>query len=232
MIIFTSILLNLMFLAIGYLIGSANTSIIISKILKNDVRNHHSNNAGATNSVRVLGKKMGAIILFIDILKTIASVSLAFGILSWVNIHNDTSEYLYGVPMFAGIGTVLGHSFPIFFGFKGGKGVACSIGLIISYNIVLLPIAAVFFFGVLFWKKYVSLASMLAAILLTPFLFISWMSESSIAFATNMQNLLPYSPLQGLIYLGALGLILWTHRGNILRLKRHEERKISFSKSK
>ncbi|MFV8419138.1 glycerol-3-phosphate 1-O-acyltransferase PlsY [Mycoplasma sp. 005V] len=269
-LVFTTVVLNIALLVMGYLIGSLNTSIIFSKFLKKDVRSQHSQNAGATNSSRVFGIKIGVLILLIDVLKTIAAVALATGIAYWVNAAPQVSskgpsssesfkqyQAIIAVPMLSGIGVVLGHCFPVFFGFKGGKGVASSIGLIISYNIVLLPIAAVFFFAVAFWKKYISLASMVAAVLLIPFVFVPWMSNSTIAWATNYQwlewtktvNLEQIAPDQrgfiqyvatyvvnyasiytGFIYLGAVALILFTHRGNIQRLLKGEERKWSRNK--
>ncbi|MFV8471769.1 glycerol-3-phosphate 1-O-acyltransferase PlsY [Mycoplasma sp. B6188] len=269
-VVFTTVVLNIAFLVMGYLIGSLNTSIIFSKFLKKDVREQHSQNAGATNSSRVFGVKVGVLILIIDVFKTIAAVAIATGIAYWVNAAPQVSsrgpvnqmsfqqyQAIIAVPMLAGFGVVLGHCFPVFFGFKGGKGVACSIGLIISYNIVLLPIAAVIFFTVAFWKKYISLASMSAAVLLIPFVFVPWMSNSVIAWATNYQwlgwtktiDLQLIAPDQrgfihyigtyvvnyasiytGFIYLGAVALILFTHRGNIQRLLKGEERKWSKNK--
>ncbi|MFV8401349.1 glycerol-3-phosphate 1-O-acyltransferase PlsY [Mycoplasma sp. CR] len=271
-LVFTTVVLNIALLVMGYLIGSLNTSIIFSKFLKKDVRSQHSQNAGATNSSRVFGIKIGVLILLIDVLKTIAAVALATGIAYWVNAAPQVSskgpsssesfkqyQAIIAVPMLSGIGVVLGHCFPVFFGFKGGKGVASSIGLIISYNIVLLPIAAIFFFAVAFWKKYISLASMVAAVLLIPFVFVPWMSNSTIAWATNYQWLewtktvnleeqiapdqrgfiqyvatyvVNYASIYtGFIYLGAVALILFTHRGNIQRLLKGEERKWSRNKN-
>ncbi|SJZ57976.1 glycerol-3-phosphate 1-O-acyltransferase PlsY [Mycoplasmopsis verecunda] len=285
-LIFSSVLINIAFIVMGYLIGSLNTSIILGKIIKKDPREEHSQNAGATNSSRVFGRKIGIIILLVDIAKTIVAVAIATGFAYLANITPQLrmpaeiaktpvvyqAQPIVAVPMLAGFGVVLGHCFPVFYGFKGGKGVACSIGLIISYNIVLLPIAAVFFFAVAFWKKYVSLASMVAAILLIPFVFVPWMSNSVIAWGTNfnwlnnivndafvsnpvhgqvLPELKPWVPVDqkhlfiyifnytltigsifnGFIYLGAVGLILLTHRTNIKRLISGTERKINLKKS-
>ncbi|MHA3838659.1 glycerol-3-phosphate 1-O-acyltransferase PlsY [Mycoplasma sp. VS1572C] len=269
-LVLSTVLINIAFLVMGYLIGSLNTSILFSKFLNKDVRSQHSQNAGATNASRVFGVKVGVLILLIDVFKTIATVGIATGIAYWVNavpqVHSATDasqqtfkqyQAIVAVPMLAGIGVVLGHCFPVFFKFKGGKGVACSIGLLISYNIVLLPIAAVIFFTIMFWKKYVSLASMVTAVLIIPFVFVPWMSNSIIAWATNF-NWLEwtkhvdlkviandqkgfidyiantvinyYSIYNGFIYIGAVGLILYTHRSNIKRLIKGEERKWSKSK--
>ncbi|WP_246051798.1 glycerol-3-phosphate acyltransferase [Mycoplasma nasistruthionis] len=169
---FNSVLFNIFLVVFGYIIGSLNTSIIVGKILKKDPRDYHSKNAGATNSLRVFGKKIAIMILMIDVIKTISVVAIGYGLTYWCNLATSIDQNgsvvgvygiglppyweglrtIYGLPLLAGLGTVIGHIFPIFFGFKGGKGVASSLGLLISYNIIFLPIAAVFFFGLIFEK--------------------------------------------------------------------------------
>ncbi|WLP85580.1 glycerol-3-phosphate 1-O-acyltransferase PlsY [Mycoplasma seminis] len=267
-LIFSTVLLNLAFLLFGYLIGSLNTSIIFGKFKNKDVRDSFSGNAGATNTSRVFGVKIGVLILIIDAFKTIMVVYLATGIAYWVNqvpqIHGKLYSFqqyqpMIAIPLLAGLGVIIGHCFPVFFGFKGGKGVACTIGFIISYNIVLLPIAAVFFFAMIFWKKYVSLAGIVTAVLLIPFVFIPWMSNSVVAFPANFywlnwtkdwnvrQNFIPSDQLgyvkyisttvlnvapecMGIIYVAAAGVLISMHKDNIKRLIKGEERKFSTKK--
>lgn len=114
---------------IAYLLGSINPSIILSKILKKeDIRTQGSGNAGTTNTLRVLGKGPAAIVLLVDVLKAVIAVLLG----SWIGTFGNYSpeEFLklhdYAL-MAAGIGAILGHNFPIYYEFKGGKGVATSL---------------------------------------------------------------------------------------------------------
>ncbi|UUM20434.1 glycerol-3-phosphate 1-O-acyltransferase PlsY [Mycoplasma sp. 2045] len=234
-----SILFNILLFIFGYIAGSLNTSIIWGKIVKKDVRELHSKNAGATNSSRVLGKKAGLCILLIDVFKTILMVSIAYGLCKVIN-KNNLNMSLYVFPILCGLGVVVGHCFPIFFKFKGGKGVATSIGLLISINIALLPIAAVIFFAVLFWKKYVSLASIVSALLMMPvIMFAHWFLSSDLSWATNMKWLADYSQhttrslynyqlTSGIFFIAAALLIVIMHRDNLVRIFKNQERKLSF----
>ncbi|MGV2393503.1 UNVERIFIED_CONTAM: glycerol-3-phosphate acyltransferase [Campylobacter lari] len=164
-----SILFNVFLLVFGYLfIGSFNTSIIFSRYYKHDdIRNYNSGNAGATNSLRRYGKKVAIAILFIDMLKVVIPVLIMASLLNHIDFFINLRENnIFISPQVLGLGIIIGHVFPIYFKFKGGKGVACTIGLICSINIILFLIAALIFFSVVLSSKYVSLASILSASIL------------------------------------------------------------------
>ncbi|WP_426461276.1 glycerol-3-phosphate 1-O-acyltransferase PlsY [Mycoplasma hafezii] len=216
-----SFLINISIFVLGYLFGSLNTSIILSKVWKKqDVREFNSNNAGATNSSRTFGKKFGLIVLIIDVLKGYLSV-LLIGYLPFLSIAN---EY-YIFPLLAGLGCVVGHIFPCFFKFKGGKGVGCNIGILIAINPVLLPIAAVIFFSIAFAFRYVSLASMLTAFLMIGFVAIPWISVGPLAY-TKFANAPYYANL--IIFTCCIALLIGAHYSNIQRLIKGTERKFKF----
>ena len=166
---------------VSYLIGSVNVSILLSRIItKKDIRKSGSGNAGATNVLRTMGKKYAVITLIIDILKGVIAVFLAtrwathyfpdgYGIISHTN-GSDFAELQAAIlklqmPYIAGVCVVLGHNFPIFFGFKGGKGVATSLGVLLMLNWKTGLIVLIFALAVMAITRYVSLGSILAAVL-------------------------------------------------------------------
>ena len=145
---------------IAYILGSIPTAVWVGKYFyQTDVREHGSKNAGATNTFRVLGKKPGIVVLFIDILKGIIAVSIPL----WVNSSSLDYEMISNYQLVAAIAAVLGHVFPIFAQFKGGKGVATSLGIIIGIH----PPAAALCLGIFLLtfvlSKYVSLGAIVAA---------------------------------------------------------------------
>ncbi|APJ38236.1 glycerol-3-phosphate 1-O-acyltransferase PlsY [Mycoplasmopsis pullorum] len=214
-------LVNFAIIIFGYLVGSVNTSIIMSNRYKNDdIRNHNSKNAGATNSLRTYGKKFAFIVLIIDILKTYLVVL----IVRYAIVYTIKAPFIGSVvPTLAGLACVIGHMYPLFFGLKGGKGVACSVGLFLSINVALYPIAAFFFFGLIFWKKYVSLASIATAILIVPFCFIPWFIEGPLGFLNNPTN---HWFVPGIVMSLSSALVVYSHRSNIKRLLSGTESKI------
>ena len=146
---------------IAYLIGSINFSVILSKKMAGfDIREKGSGNAGSTNMLRAVGKKAAALTLVCDILKGVVSIFLAM-ILGNI-IQNVDKELLVQI---AGIAVVLGHTFPIFFGFKGGKGVATSLGVLILSNWQIGLICLVFALVLMALTRMVSLGSCAAAVL-------------------------------------------------------------------
>ncbi len=149
------------YLIIAYLLGSIPTAIWVGKRFYGlDVREHGSKNAGATNTFRVLGKKPGIIVLLIDILKGFLAVSL----LVWTtkNVHEDTRAYLLIV---AAILTVVGHIYPVFAQFRGGKGVATSLGVILGLYPAAGAICVIVFIITFLISKYVSLGAIVASII-------------------------------------------------------------------
>ncbi|WP_245597295.1 glycerol-3-phosphate 1-O-acyltransferase PlsY [Mycoplasma buteonis] len=218
-----SFLINFFIFILGYLFGSLNTSIILGKLWKKqDVRQFHSNNAGATNSSRVFGKKFGLIVLILDILKGYIAVSV-IGFLAFSTLQ----EKYFLFPLLAGLGCVLGHIFPIFFKFKGGKGVGCNIGILIAINPILFPIAAFFFFSITLISRYVSLGSVLTAFFMIAFVSIPWMNTSTLAFLTP-KNIPFWS--NTIIFTLSAALLIGSHYQNIIRLFKGAERKINLKR--
>ncbi len=147
--------MQVLLLIIAYLLGSIPSGLAIGKLFyKTDIRQHGSGNLGATNAFRVLGKKAGAFVTLFDIAKgTVATLlPFFFGIDSGID------------PLYFGLAAVIGHIYPIFAGFRGGKAVATSCGVMLAADPKLVLFAAIIFFTVLKISKYVSLASLLGAI--------------------------------------------------------------------
>ena len=200
---------------IAYLIGSINFSVIISKKIAGfDVREKGSGNAGSTNMLRSVGKGAALLTLICDILKGVISILIAIGI---GKIAGNLDKAL--LVQIAGISVVVGHTFPIFFGFKGGKGVATSLGILLMTNWQIGLICLVFALVLMALTKMVSLGSCTAAVLfpvLTLFIkehFI--VSEGSGYFI--------YSVILAII-------VLYNHRSNIKRMLNGTENKLSFKK--
>lgn len=189
-------------LGLSYLLGSIPTGLWLGRALRGiDIREHGSKNIGATNTLRVLGKPLGAAALAGDMLKGAVPV-LYFGTL--------TSDALLPIPLplACGIAAILGHSFSLFLRFQGGKGVATSAGVFFALLPVPTLIAAVVF-GITVWRtRMVSLGSILAAITLTVVAMFS-----PVSFALHVIVLLVAS------------LVIWKHRSNIGRIIRGEENK-------
>ena len=143
----------------GYLLGSLNTSVIVSRMKGIDIRKEGSGNAGTTNTLRVMGKGMAVVVLVCDILKAIVAILLAK-----LFFHFHPADYAPLGAMLAGLGAIVGHNFPLYFGFRGGKGVATSFGaiLILDWRIALTIL--VVFIIVVALTRYVSLASCMAAL--------------------------------------------------------------------
>ena len=204
---------------LAYLIGSINFSIIISKKMAGfDVREEGSGNAGTTNVLRTVGKKAAALTLICDILKGLVPVLLAIII---GNIANNFGaeirvEYLAQI---AGVATIIGHTFPLFFKFKGGKGVASSLGLILIINWQIGLICLVFALLVMAVTRMVSLGSITAAIL---FAILTLFGISS-QFYIVKGNYIIFG-----IVLAAI--VIFNHRSNIKRIISGTENKLSFKK--
>ena len=201
------VLLLIISAVLSYLIGSVNTSIIVSKLIgKTDIRNHGSGNAGATNTLRVLGKKAALFVVIGDGLKGVISILLVRGICRALNIDSAIPVY------FAGVSAILGHNFPVFFGFKGGKGILTSlfIVLMIDWRIGLLILAIAV--GIIAATRFVSLGSCVGSALFLVFaLIFHWGDMWFIGFA---------------IIMSVMAII--KHRTNIVRLMNGTESKIKF----
>jgi len=198
---------------IGYLLGSIPTAVWVGKAWHGiDVREHGSKNAGATNTFRVLGKKPGIVVLTIDILKGILAVLFPF-LLAFLS-HGSTVSSIDHLQIGAAIFAVLGHMFPIFAGFKGGKGVATSLGIIIGMQPIAAAICIVVFLIVFISFNFVSLGAIVAS-LIFPVIVVMRHPES-----TEMH-------VFSFILAGA---VILAHRKNIKRLIKGEESKMNLFK--
>lgn len=198
---------------IAYAIGSVNFSVILSKKMAGfDVRERGSGNAGTTNMLRSVGKGPAALTLVLDILKGVVAILIARFIVG--NIASDANTAI--LVQIAGFFAVVGHTFPVFFGFKGGKGVATSLGVLLVMNPLIGGICLVFALVVMALTRMVSLGSIMAAILF-PVLTI-FISDSYIADGYNY-----------IIFGIAMAvLVIFNHRSNIKRLYNGSENKLSF----
>ena len=204
---------------IAYCIGSINFSVIISKKVAGfDIREKGSGNAGSTNMLRSVGKKAAAITLLCDILKGVVSIVISIII---GNLIGEINKEL--LLQIAGIAVVIGHTFPIFFGFKGGKGVATSLGILLMSNWKIGLICLVFALVLMALTRMVSLGSCSAAVL---FPVLTLFINDSYTVLTNGKKGSTY-----LIYSVILAIIvLYNHRSNIKRLLNGTENKLSFKK--
>lgn len=199
---------------IAYLIGSISFSVIISKKMAGfDVREKGSGNAGSTNVLRSVGKKAAALTLVCDILKGVVAILLA-------TLLGNIVKELDGVLLVqvAAIAVVIGHTFPIFFGFKGGKGVATSLGVLLLINWQIGLICLVFALVIMALTRMVSAGSVLAAILF-PVLTLFIGQEHFIVSG----NYFIFSVIMALI-------VAFNHRTNITRILNGTENKLSFKK--
>lgn len=149
---------RLVCIAIGYLFGLIQTGYIYGKINKVDIRNHGSGNAGTTNALRTLGWKAGVITFIGDCVKCILAVVLV----RFIFAKEANVELL---AIYSGLGAVLGHNFPFYLNFKGGKGIASTAGLILAINPMMFLIVAVVFVAIVLITQYVSLGSLVIAVL-------------------------------------------------------------------
>ena len=206
---------NVITAIIAYLIGSVNFSVILSKKMAGfDVREKGSGNAGTTNMLRSVGKKAAALTLICDVLKGVVAILIAMFIGWAFKIENQSL-----LVQIAGIAVVLGHTFPIFFGFKGGKGVATSLGILIMSNWQIGLICLVFGVLLIALTRMVSLGSCAAAVLfpvLTLFITDNYIVSQGSGY-------LIYSIILAVI-------VLFNHRSNIKRIMNGTENRISFKK--
>jgi glycerol-3-phosphate acyltransferase PlsY len=187
-------------IVLSYLIGSISFSVVLAKLLKGiDIRQHGSGNAGATNTLRVLGKGPAIMVLVLDILKGIAAIWLGV----WLG---NGSEW---VPAICGLAAIVGHNWPIYFHFRGGKGIATTIGVMATLSFLPALYAGVFAILSIVLTRYVSLGSLIF-VFLTP-IFLGLLQPINSVF---------WSSLVICIF------AFWRHRSNIVKLMHGKENKI------
>lgn len=220
-------MLRLACLLFGYLFGMFQTSYFIGKIRGVDIRKHGSGNLGTTNSFRVFGKVSGIITLLLDIMKSVLAVLLGSYLLSMAGYMTDDRKLLYS--FYIGLGVVLGHDFPFFLKFKGGKGVASTAGMILSVgHFPLFGISLAVFLGLFLATGYVSLGSLIGysvfAILVIVFGTMGIYTEEPYFLAET------YLIEIYLIAIFIAGLGIFKHRANISRLLKGNENRFNIWK--
>ena len=200
----------ILLLILAYLLGSIPSGVWIGKLFfKKDIRQHGSGNTGTTNTFRVLGKTAGIVVLLMDILKgTLATCLPMIFHLSGIN------------PLWFGVCAILGHSFPIFAGFKGGKAVATSAGMLLGFNPVFFVYSCIIFIVSLFCTSMVSLSSMISAVLIT-------LSTIVLPYVAPVILAKPNWLLTIIAFLVS-SFIFYRHKDNIKRIRNHTESRIPF----
>ena len=206
---------NILFLLLAYLIGAFPSAVWLGRTFYNtDVREYGSGNAGATNTFRTLGAKAGVPVLLMDILKGWLAVNLVYFV---TDNQLFSDEKFFEIKLVLGIAAVIGHLFPVYTGFRGGKGIATMLGFMLGVYWQAALLSALVFIITFLISKYVSLSSIIAS-LAFPFIVIVILGINN----TNT-SLIIFS-----IFVPILSLI--THQKNIERLIRREENKAKFGK--
>lgn len=203
---------------VGYLAGTLNFAIIISKLkYHEDIRDYGSGNAGMTNMIRTYGTLPGIMTLLGDILKAVASILLA--------------KYFFGEggASITALFCMLGHTFPCWYGFKGGKGVAVTAAAVLCLEPIVFPFVLIIFIAIVLFTKYISLGSIMAG-LMYPLILRAFYTHTHLGFIEQYQCFPPTYPIvMGVAVLMTL-LLLFLHRENMRRLLNRTENKFSFKK--
>ena len=209
---------RLICLGIGYVFGLFQTGYIYGRMHGMDIRKHGSGNAGSTNALRTMGVKAGAITLLGDCFKCVIAVLVVRGVFA-----SRCPEILPLLSLYAGFGAVLGHNYPFYLGFKGGKGIAATAGMILATDLRMAAVCLVVFVVIVAVTRYVSLGSLVVTVLFLAGLVIcGQMGEFGMA-----QNYLFEMYGVGLLFtLSAF----FQHRANIKRLREGTENKIGLKK--
>ena len=199
---------------VAYLIGSIPTALLVSRFFFNiDIRDYGSGNMGATNTFRVLGPKFGTLVMAFDILKGIWAVSLFNVLPHYLQNEWDRMNLMVGL----GLGAVIGHIFPVFAQFRGGKGVATLFGMILAVQPVIALSCISVFLLVLFLTRYVSLSSIIAGIALPIFVLWIW-NEDVIIYRI-------FAVLVGCM-------VILTHQKNIVKILNGNESRVPIFRSR
>lgn len=253
-IILYNIGVSLLMILIGYLSGSIPNAIWIGKVFfHKDPRDYGSKNAGGTNAGRVFGKGIGVLVIILDALKTILPIYLSWLILTKIPMYNnlplvpdvtvtygggDISNYLIKWPVywFSAVGVILGHCWPIFAGFKGGKSVSAYYGLTLGCNWFIGIIAVIAFAIPIIKKKYVSLASIIASWVGTLFAWVLAIFIMTGALSGPFAYFTSYGPSLDCNFVFAIvvtfnaTILTIRHKANIQRLKDGTESKVTWLK--
>ena len=207
-------------LLIGYVLGSISVAYIVGKVRGIDIREHGSGNAGTTNTLRVLGRRAGAIVLAGDLLKCFIAM-----LICWLIFHNSYPDMKYLIRIYAAAGVILGHDYPFYLKFHGGKGVASFVGLCAAFYPGIIPAQTVIFIGIYVLTHYVSLSSI--------FFSLGLIAQVVIFGQLGFFGLTPAQLLELYIIAGSLVLLnIFQHRTNIANLINGCEKKTYLSKKK
>lgn len=212
-------MIRLLCVVIGYVFGLFQTAYFYGKSKGIDIREHGSGNSGTTNALRVLGTKAGLIVFAGDCLKCILAV-----VLVRVLFGETYGDMIYLLCIYTAAGAILGHNFPFYMGFKGGKGIAATAGLILSFHPSFIPMGVMLFFGAFFLTHYVSLGSLLVYVGFVTQLIIS--GQLGLFGDMSQAHLIEMYVVAFLLAVMAF----WKHRANIVRLIHGEENKTYLSK--
>lgn len=207
-------------LVIGYIFGLFQTGYIYGKAHHIDIRKHGSGNSGMTNSLRVLGWKAGVIVCLGDLFKAVAAMAI-----TWFLFKDRYPDAVKMLELYAGLGATLGHNFPFYLKFKGGKGIACSIGILFSFDFRMAPICAILFFVSVIPTGYMSLGSLG---------IISGFLAQTIVFGQLGLLHIGDSFLPEVYIVAAIlaAMAFWQHRENLKRLANGTENKFRPSKKR
>ncbi|MDY3016339.1 MAG: glycerol-3-phosphate 1-O-acyltransferase PlsY [Blautia sp.] len=211
---------RLICLAIGYVCGLFQTSYIIGRFYKTDIREHGSGNAGTTNALRTFGKKAGAMTLLGDCLKCVAAILLVK-----LFLGKTYGDILPLLTVYAAAGCILGHNFPFYLNFRGGKGIAASVGFILAFDWRIFLICAVLFFTLFFTTHYVSVCSLSAY--LAAFLAMIFWGQKGV-YGMDPAHMTEMYVVMGLM----TALAFFRHRANVVRLLNGTENRIYLGKTK
>jgi glycerol-3-phosphate acyltransferase PlsY len=200
-------------IVLGYIFGLFPTGVLYGKAHHVDIRKHGSGNAGMTNSLRVLGWKAGVVVFFGDCLKAVAAMAIIWYL--YKDVYPDAVKLL---ELYAGFGAVLGHNFPFFMKFKGGKGIACSVGIVFAFDWRMVPICAILFFASVVPTGFMSLGSLG---ILSGF-FIQTIVFGQLGLLKVGAQYLPEVYILSAIL---TGMAFWQHRSNLKRLASGTENK-------
>lgn len=204
-------------LILAYLMGSVPTAVWIGRAFYGiDVREYGSGNAGATNTFRVLGKKAGIPVMLLDILKGFTATNLAYFI--GISITGGPHSNLINYQLAMGMAAVMGHLFPVFAGFRGGKGIATLFGMVLAVNLNAALLCIVVFIVILLVTRYVSLSSITGGF--------TYLVGVSLIYNKNTNNMVVIFGMCICL------LILVTHQKNIERLLKGTESKVNLFKRK
>lgn len=210
---------RLICLAVGYVFGLFQTAYIIGRMHHTDIREHGSGNAGTTNALRTFGKKAGILTLLGDCLKCVLAMTVVR-----IVFKNSCGDILPLLSMYAAAGCILGHNFPFYLNFRGGKGIAASVGMILAFDWRIFLICAVVFFALFFTFHYVSLCSIAAY--LTALAGVIWLGSRGCYGMDQTHTIELYALTAVLTFMA-----IYRHRGNISRLIGGTENKIFLSKA-